>query len=81
MLSAGVLEIGSEPADRAASFFFGALVVEGDEFFQDFFGESARQMQTVGDGRSRRFRQHRNMLECQIAKKGFANTKFGDLLR
>src|SRR5256885_1546276 len=30
-LAAGLLEIGAEPADRAAAFFFGPLVVEGNE--------------------------------------------------
>lgn len=35
--AARVLEFGAEPADRAAAFFFGPLVVEGDEASEDFF--------------------------------------------
>ena len=38
MLSPGrILELGAEPADDSAAFFFGPLVVKGNEFFQDFF--------------------------------------------
>jgi len=33
VLRAGLLEIGAEVFGDAAFFFFGALVVEGDEFF------------------------------------------------
>ena len=47
----GVLEIGAEVADDAAAFFFGPLVVEGDESFQDFFvGEVDGPAIGIGDG-------------------------------
>ena len=50
-LAAGVLEVGAEPADDAAAFFFGALVVEGDESAEDFFvGEIGGPAVGVGDG-------------------------------
>jgi hypothetical protein len=51
VLAGGVLEVGAEPADDAAAFFFGALVVEGDETGQDFFvGEIGGPAVGVGDG-------------------------------
>jgi hypothetical protein len=50
-LAGGVLEVGAEPADEAAAFFCGALVVEGDEAGEDFFvGEIGGPAVGVGDG-------------------------------
>ena len=49
--AAGVLEFGAEPADDAAAFFVGPLVVEGDEPGEDFFvGEVGGPAVGVGDG-------------------------------
>ncbi len=50
-MAGGVLEIGAEPADEAAAFFFGPLVVEGDEAGEDFFvGEVDGPAVGVGNG-------------------------------
>jgi hypothetical protein len=51
VLAAGVLEIGAEPADRAAAFIFCAIVVEGDEASEDFFvGEVDGPAVGIGNG-------------------------------
>ncbi len=50
-LAGGVLEVGSEPADYAAAFFVGALVIKGDKAGKDFFvGEVGGPAVGIGDG-------------------------------
>ena len=47
----GVLIFGSQPADQAVAFFFGALGVEVDEVFEDLFvGDGVRPAVGVEDG-------------------------------
>jgi hypothetical protein len=54
LLSGGVLELGAEPADDAAAFFFGPFVVERDEAGEDFLvREVFRPAVGVGDVSSR----------------------------